>query len=211
MIRRGDSSIEIGKDIYATHGRHDRLECPLTPVGCPFGPFSCDDLTLTRAELQNHLSDPAVSRQHAEQIHAAFDQRDRDDKKSRIGRPFDASSIQTIYWNGTKNRQFEFDAVDCRWALDLKFSDLLMYGSIELMLSRRHRIITDVKRPFTVRAVLQCSNDPYLTGSSSLHGYIMNLTRSLSCWEQKYHSLFSNLVRASYGIVTLYFPSSLDE
>lgn len=117
MIRRGDSSIEICQDIYATNGRHDCTECPLTPVGCPFGPFSCDGLRFTRAELQRHLSDPEMTLEHAKQVHSFVDERE----KSLVSQAFKPYSVHSVSWHGQRDRQFDIHTLDCRWSINVKF------------------------------------------------------------------------------------------
>lgn len=79
--------------------------------------------------------------------------------------------------------------------------------SIDLQLKRRLTIDpVDRPRPFTVRAIINCSDCQKLTDWPPTQ-YLANCTLTLADWERAPALIFANLTNATYGILTLYFPS----
>lgn len=179
-IRRGDAE------------SHERDDCPLTPMVCPFSPFACELGAVPRLELDAHLSDPIVNRRHAEL--SAPKPRLEDYVR------FDNCSIASFGWEERKRKRVvELGpmADGRKWELRIRFE---YWNSIKILLRQRD-VQSYPTPPVTVHAVLTIVHS-----SKGSETFCTTQTFSAKSIYFEKFTLFHRTESASCGSVVLYFP-----
>lgn len=100
---------------------HQKNDCPMTLIPCPFYPFACSE-QVRRSQLAQHLSQPEISTLHAKKAHeAVVNLRDRvENLKSRI--LFDENDTAVIRWRNGNDAKTEFRWEGARWKIEIQFN-----------------------------------------------------------------------------------------